>query len=422
MSINKFSSFQAICTRCKKKFSNDTQQDICKCGGDIEFIFKLKKPFNKIVEDREDMWRYKNLLPINMEREIISFGEGFTRVERAENLEPLLNNAKLYLKVESENPTGTFKDREGSLIISRNNKLRENLVFHTTGNTGRSYNKYCSKIKTNSFCFLPLSSMYKFENSLITDKNFVIAINGAFQDVSPVSKIFSKKNDFSQITSKHEKIEPYTTIAYEQFEQLPSTTMYVQTLSSGYGPLGFLKGHQRLVKNGDEKKSNIPKIVCIQSEDNNNISQAYNFNNLNLLKKYPKTNPFEHTLQSSDPSKNFNKIAEVLNSTNGLITDVNLKETENIKEVFDYELKRLNIHLDYEKEKSAFIAFAGIKKLANKGKIKSNETILLMITGRGKLPYKQGTPSAVLRAVSLENYSVEEVNNKKLNKLLRQYS
>ncbi len=386
------------CKQCGRVFPGTQRLNNCECGGPLEFIYKGIESFEKLLRDREDIWRYFELLPVEKEENIISLGEGFTRIERIECLEEYLNGAEFYAKVDSENPTGTFKSREGSVIISRNEELGHNgLVYHSTGNTGAAYTAYAIEAGIQSFCFIPKHSFYKINPDLITSNNHFIAVDGPFPTISAIAKNFAKKNNLTFVTTFHEKIEPYTTLAYEQFEQLPDATMYVQTVSSGYGAIGFFKGHQRLVENNLEKRSDIPKIVCVQSQDNNYFVETYNLGKSAKPERKSSAAPFEPTLQSSNPAKNYPFIEEILNATQGLVTDAGPKEVEEIKDVFEDSLEEFKIKLSHELEKAPYIGFAGLVKLAKEKKISKKDKIFFIITGRAFEKFEKPAPSAIVR-------------------------
>ena len=65
------------------------------------------------------MWRYQEMMPVDYEENIISLGEGWTPLVNADRLGELLGFPNLYLKNESINPTGSFKDRGMSAAISK---------------------------------------------------------------------------------------------------------------------------------------------------------------------------------------------------------------------------------------------------------------------------------------------------------------
>ena len=82
---------------------------------------KAKKTMTKDVlkRRRNDMWKYEEILPIFDEHNIVSLGEGNTPLMKMNNLSKFLKIDNLYVKDESNNPTGSFKARGLSAAISK---------------------------------------------------------------------------------------------------------------------------------------------------------------------------------------------------------------------------------------------------------------------------------------------------------------
>ena len=64
--------------------------------------------------------KYKEFLPVNENTPVITLTEGNTPLVRAENLAKKIGvDAKIYLKLEGLNPTGSFKDRGMTMAVSK---------------------------------------------------------------------------------------------------------------------------------------------------------------------------------------------------------------------------------------------------------------------------------------------------------------
>ena len=370
---------------------------------------------NKNIQfyDENSMWRYFDLLPLNSKENIVSLGEGKTSLKRVEKLESLLNNAKLFIKCESENPEGTFKDREASYVISKAKEIGlKKMVFHSTGNTGRAYSLYAKKAGIESYFFLPLSCMDKCDKNMISDINHIIAVDGKFSDVSAIAKTFAKKNDIIALAPLHDKLEGKATLAYEQYEECPEATMFVQTIAGGYGIIGYLMGHRRLETLGIAKDYKVPRIVAIQIEDGDTIKKAITNGLESLTEKDLKMSetPFEKTLQSTNPLKTYDSVNESIKTTNGLIESVSIKEVVDLKNKFETELANVGIDVCFENEKSPFISFAGLVKLAKQGLITENDVLYFVLTGKGKTDPSTVLPDAIVKPID-GGYIVEEKNN-----------
>jgi threonine synthase len=392
VTIEKKLCISQACTNpaCNASYALDEMVFACRtCGHPLEYTFD--GDYVSTLGERGDLWDNFPLIPLDNEENIVSLGAGGSPVIHLEELSREVNGANVFLMCDSmKNPTGTFKDREASIILSRCKELGlDNLVFYSTANTGRAYTHYAAHLGLTTYLFMPAMCHYK-NTSFINrnDNNFIIYVNEHYPKISPYARSFAKENGLTPIAPMHDRTEAYATLAYEQFRLLPQCNYFVQTIASGMGPIGFYKGHQNLTRLGVQKASNIPTIVCIQSGENNLMSRAYNSGRRSLVPgDLPTEFPddlFEPTLNSTNPVNNYPQLLKTLDENGGIITDVDALETmrDGSSIAKALEGRRLPIRVDLEK--SLLIGYAGIRKLAGQGKFKKGENILLLATGRGR--------------------------------------
>ena len=104
-----------VCDSCNTTYPIDASRYKCDCGQALA----LKKtaisfPLDKITERGNTLWRYREAIPITDDASIISFGEGMTPLVSSEH--------SLYdhrLKLDFIFPTGSYKDRGASVLLSR---------------------------------------------------------------------------------------------------------------------------------------------------------------------------------------------------------------------------------------------------------------------------------------------------------------
>ena len=102
------------------------------------------------------VFRYLPLLPLRDRKAIVSLGEGRTPLLRAERLGARLGLAALYLKDETRNPTGSFKDRMLAIGISRARELSHHTVaVQSSGNVGASAAAYAAAGGLQAKIFVP---------------------------------------------------------------------------------------------------------------------------------------------------------------------------------------------------------------------------------------------------------------------------
>lgn len=379
-----------LCTHCRKQYSSTAMLFGCgECSGQLKYVVEGTYDAGRFAA-RSDQWRHFELLPLQDPNNIVSLNEGGSALIGLDDLDPQMGGARLWLKLDAvKNPTGTFKDREASLVISRCKELGyDNLVYYSTGNTGRAYTHYAASQGLTTYFFLPRECEYKVTASMRRGpRNYVIAIDSEYPNVAPYAKRFATENGLTLVAPLHDRTEAYATLAYEQVQELPDCDFFAQTIASGMGPIGFLRGHQHLVDVNIEERRKIPRIVCIQSSQTNAMSAAYRAGKERLMPEdLPTTftkGLFEPTLNSTNPVNNYPELRACLDSSNGIITDVDPAFVEHESGPFMRALERRGIHLRYELEKSCLIGYAGLVRLAMEGTFGDGDRVLLLATGRG---------------------------------------
>lgn len=377
------------CLGCGASFGAERMLSACpSCGGALEYVFDGR--YDGKTPERDDLWRFADLIPLQNPSNIISLGEGNSAIVELGELSDALRGAKLYLKLDSQKgPTGTFKDREASIIISKCREERlDNLVFYSTSNTGRAYTHYAAHAGLASYFFMPRQCQYKNTQFIRKNSNnFIILVDANYPEIAPYAKAFAKANNLNAIAPLHDRTESYATLAYEQFQQMPQCDFFVQTIASGMGPIGFLRGHDNLVKFGLERREDIPRIVCVQSEQTNAMYRAYTAGNSTMTKAdLPPTfadELFEPTLNSTNPINNYPSLYRCLKDSNGIITDANPDYVTRESRALIDALERRKLAFRFDLEKSLLIGFAGLVRLAEEGRIGRGDRALLLATGRG---------------------------------------
>ena len=103
-----------ICTKCSKRFPLEEKIWRCTCGGLLDIAFQAHFPMDKIRQRKPTMWRYREAIPLFEDKNMISFDEGFTP------LIPINFGAKtVWVKQDHLFPTGSYKDRGASVLVSK---------------------------------------------------------------------------------------------------------------------------------------------------------------------------------------------------------------------------------------------------------------------------------------------------------------
>jgi threonine synthase len=131
------------------------------CEGKLEIVYDYEMISKRItrkelVKRINGVWKYFELLPIEDRQNIVSLGEGGTPLLRAENLGERLGLKYLYLKDETRNPTGSFKDRAMTVGVSKAREFgARTVVTASSGNAAVALAAYAAKAGIGCYAFVP---------------------------------------------------------------------------------------------------------------------------------------------------------------------------------------------------------------------------------------------------------------------------
>jgi threonine synthase len=141
--------------------------------------------------------RYRAFLPITDQTPALSLGEGATPLVHATRLGAAIGLSNLYLKVEGQNPTGSFKDRGMVLAVAKAAEAGARaIVCASTGNTSASAAAYGALAGMDVVVVLPKGQIAvgKLLQALIAGAR-VVAIDGNFDDALRIVRALAEQDD-----------------------------------------------------------------------------------------------------------------------------------------------------------------------------------------------------------------------------------
>jgi threonine synthase len=169
--------------------------------------------------------RYRAFLPVTDETPVVSLGEGSTPLVRASRLGQSIGLRNMYLKVEGQNPTGSFKDRGMVVAVAKALEAgAQSVICASTGNTSASAAAYAAAAGLECVVVLPAGKIAvgKLLQALVFGAR-VIAVRGNFDDALRVVRALSEQDDHS-ITLVNSvnpfRIEGQKTAAFEVCDDL----------------------------------------------------------------------------------------------------------------------------------------------------------------------------------------------------------
>jgi len=143
------------------------------------------------------MERYRAFLPITDATPALTLGEGATPLVRAERLGASIGLSNLYLKVEGQNPTGSFKDRGMVLAVAKAAEAGASaIVCASTGNTSASAAAYGAAAGMDVIVVLPKGqiALGKLLQALMAGAR-VVAVEGNFDQALGIVRALAEQDD-----------------------------------------------------------------------------------------------------------------------------------------------------------------------------------------------------------------------------------
>ncbi len=274
---------EVTCTRCDKSYSDDEPLFLCSCGAPLFACYDLDKIKSKITKSdlknrRNDMWRYKELLPVTDQDNIVSLGEGFTPLNNTDRLGKKIGIENLYLKDESLNPTGSFKARGLSAAISKAKELGiTKICLPTAGNAGGAAAAYGALGEMEVLITMPRTTPETFKAEAAILGARLELVDGSIADAGAYLKSIVDETWYDVSTLKEPyRVEGKKTLGIELAEQMDWTLpdVIIYPTGGGTGLIGMWKAFDELETMG-WISSKRPRMVSVQSEGCAPIVRAF---------------------------------------------------------------------------------------------------------------------------------------------------
>lgn len=371
------------CRECGEVYPKEPIHVCNFCFGPLEVEYDyeaIKKCLTKevIASRPKNMWRYKELLPLDGEP-TVGVQVGFTPLIKADNLARVLGVKELYIKNDSVNyPTWSFKDRVVSVALSKSKEFGfKTVACATTGNLGNSIAAQAAQAGLESYIFMPSNiEQGKIIGTLIYGPN-VISINGNYDGVNRLCSEIAGKYGwaFANINIRPFYAEGSKTFGYEILEQLgwKAPKHIVAPMAGGSLVLKIAKAIKEFALLGFIKDSGT-KIYGAQASGSSPISTAVKSGWDNI--KPVKPNTIAQSIAIGNPADGYHAV-KAIRESGGWAEDVSDEElvVEGIKLLATTE--------GIFTETAGGVTVAVTKKLLEQERIPRDESIVISITGIG---------------------------------------
>jgi len=301
------------------------------------------------------------------EKELMSLGEGWT---------PLIKFSDgLYFKLDQLNPTGSFKDRGSTVLISALHKAVKKAGGYvsedSSGNAGASIAAYAARAGLNAKVYVPKNVSGPKFNQIKFYGVEVVKVSGGRNKVAEEAQKPEKRKFYVGHILHPLFRDGIRSLAYEITEQLGwhvPEHIYLP-VSAGTLLLGVINGFEHLVESNVIEA--VPKIVACQTRQ---VSPLYHrFKNLSYTPPERLTSIADALVSVNPPLLGL--MVKHLREANG---DAVMVEEDEIFNAF-IELARKGFFV----EPSSAVAYAAYKQqLKNKEASKYDKTVIIL-TGMG---------------------------------------
>ena len=371
--------FSLRCIECGQAYDRREVIYQCpRCSGLLEVIFDLSEVSisRAELEGRAfNLWRYRELMPVEKGSRIISLNEGGTPLYRADALAEEIGVRELYIKNEGANPTGSFKDRGMTVGVTKALELGANAVgCASTGNTSAALAAYAAKAGIRCLVLLPAGKIAigKLAQAILHGA-LVVGIKANFDvALKLVREICARHNIYLLNSINPWRLEGQKSEAFEIADQLgfeaPDRVLVPVGNCGNISAIwkGFREFHELGVID------DLPVMTGIQAAGASPVVEAFRQGKSSVT---PQPNP--ETVATAI------RIGAPVNAPKALRA---LRESRGIAErVTDEEIiaaqKLLARRLGVGVEPASAASVAGLKKLVEAGEIDADERIVCVTTG-----------------------------------------
>lgn len=321
-----------------------------------------------IRHDLHSVWRYAAAIDVDS-RAAVSMGEGGT---------PLLarawNGVPLQFKLEFMMPTGSFKDRGMTVMVSYlKSRGIDRVLEDSSGNAGASLSAYAAAAGMRCRILVPESASYPKIAQIAACGADVVTVRGSRQDVADAALRMSSEIFYASHNWQPFFIEGTKTLAYELWEQLGfrAPDNVVTPLGYGSNVLGLDRGFDELLRNGEIAKR--PRIFAVQAANCAPCHAAWLAGGEEAV-PVAVTPTVAEGIASAQPTR-LREVLRAVRRSKGAIAAVSEEEI--------VAALRALAHMGFYVEPTCASAAAGLTQWLEAGTIGRDETTVVVLTGSG---------------------------------------
>lgn len=359
-----------VCAACERPHPLDTRDWRCACGG----LFDLQTwpPFDatQIDKTQPGLWRYRRLLPVDPAWEPVTLGEGNTPLIPVE-----WEGQSLHFKLESLSPTGSFKDRGATVLVTALRGMGiQRAVEDSSGNAGASLAAYAARAGITCEICVPNTAAGPKMGQIGAYGAKVVQIKGkrAYAALAAWAAAAHGAYYASHVYNPY-FLAGTETMAYELWEQLGHRAPAALVLPVGSGTLllGAHRGFQRLYRAGLIGRQ--PRMLAVQAAACGPVYQAFH-EGWDTVEPVTSGPTAASGIAVGQPARGA-QILEAVRASNGTVVTVMEEEIEQAR-------NRLACQGFFVEQTSA-VSVAALARLREQLPTLAEEPIIVPLTGHG---------------------------------------
>jgi threonine synthase len=371
------------CRECGRTYPAEALH-VCEwCFGPLEVVYDYDAIAATISRERvaagpKTIWRYADLLPASAHG-AVDLGAGLTPLVRADRLGAELGLSDLWLKNDTVNPTGSFKDRVVSVALTRARELGFKVAAcASTGNLANSVAAHAARAGMRSVVCIPADLEVPKVLTTAVFGGVLVALTGNYDDVNRLCAELASEYPtwaFVNVNVRSYYAEGSKTLAFEVAEQFGWAVPdhVVVPIGSGSQLTKVAKGFRELYKVGLLDDEPHVRISGAQATGCAPVATAFG-SGADFVRPVKPTG-IAKSLAIGNPADGTYALDEVRQSGGAVAAVTDAEIVEGIRLLARTE--------GIFAETAGGVTVAVLAKLAASGAIRPKERVVAFITGNG---------------------------------------
>jgi threonine synthase len=353
-----------LCPACGARIAANQPLWRCNCGSHLNLAPGEGMSRGEIDAADASLWRYRKSLALAGPPRV-SLGEGWTPLVTRD-----WDGAAIRFKLESQMPTGSFKDRGTTVMLNHLLEVGVGPIHEdSSGNAGSSIATYAAAAGIPCQIFVPATAPRGKVVQIAAAGARVEAIPGTRQAVTEAALAAASSSFYASPNWQPFFIEGTKTLAYELWEQLGFAVPDNILVPTGYGSniLGLERGFDELMRRGEIER--MPRLFAVQAANCAAFAAVWDGD-----ENFTPQPTMADGIATVKPVRTDEVVAALRRSGGGIVA---IPEDEIAPALI--RLGRMGLYI----EPTSATVGAALTRLLADGTIKAGETTVAVITGHG---------------------------------------